>query len=298
MGWKTIILGCESKISLSQNRMKVLIDGDYHIFPLNDLDTVIFSHEQLVITIPLLSALIENNVNIIICDSKNDPIGTFNCFNGHSLVFKQLTKQMNWRITRKKRLWKMIIRNKISTEIDILTLFKINENDNLSQLKKLRNTIYTDDLSNREAIAARIYFNNLFSNNFRRDNPEPINFALNYGYKIIASYISKIITSRGYLPQLGIHHIGESNPFNLTYDFIECFRAIVDAWVFTHINEKFTSSDKQALIGLLDYKIYINDKWFRLKNAIEDIIDSYIAYLNEETETIITIDLSRGIRDD
>lgn len=39
---------------------------------------------------------------------------------------------------------------------------------------------------------------------------------------------------------VGHHHIGESNPFNLTYDFIEPFRAVVDAWVFLYIRDSFT----------------------------------------------------------
>ena len=296
MGWKTLIVGCESKISLSQNRLKLTVDGEYHIFPLNDLDTVIFSHNQVVITIPILVSLMENNVNIVVCDGKNDPIGTFNAFNGHSLVFKQLKKQMDWRLVQKKKLWKRIIENKIATEIDVLSLFEKNE-DSIRQLKKLKSSIYTDDLSNREAIAARIYFVSLFGETFNREDYGPINAALNYGYKIIASYISKILVSRGYLPQLGIHHIGEANPFNLTYDFIECFRAIIDAWVYAHIEDKFSSNEKQSLVGIMEYKIYLKEKWFRLNDAIEDIIDSYIAYLNDESDEIIFIDLSKGIRD-
>ena len=297
MGWKTLIIGCESKIAISQNRMKVSIDGDYHNFPITDLDTVIFSHDKVVITIPLLVELMKNNINVVICDNKNDPIGTFNCFNNHSLVFKQLKKQMNWRLVQKKKLWRRIIENKIKTEIDVLNLFG-KDASTIDRLKKLKNSIYTDDISNREAIAARVYFISMFNDDFNRDNDVPVNFALNYGYKIIASYISKVLVSRGYLPQLGIHHIGESNPFNLTYDFIECFRAIVDAWVFDNINEKFTSLDKQALVEILNHKIYINHKWFRLKDAIEDVIDSYLGFLNEEIDEIIQIDLSKGVRDD
>lgn len=297
MGWKTLIIGCECKVSLSENRLKIHIEDDYHIYPLNDLDTIIFSHRFIIITMPLLIAMINNNVNIIICDDKNDPIGTFNAFNNHSLVFKQLKKQLDWRLVRKKKLWKRIIENKIKSEIDVLTSFGKDEKS-IKKLKELKNNIYTDDFSNREAIAARIYFTSLFSDDFNRDDVCTINNSLNYGYKIIASYISKCLVARGYLPQLGIHHIGESNPFNLTYDFIEPFRAIVDAWTYSHIEDKFSSNEKQSLIEILDYKIYTNNKWFRLKDAIEDIVDTYIAFLNEETENILIVDLSKGMKDD
>ena len=39
--------------------------------------------------------------------------------------------------------------------------------------------------------------------------------------------------------------------------------------------------------------------WFRLSDAIEDIVDSYISFLNEEKDYILKIDLKHGyITDD
>ena len=89
MGWKTIIIGCECKVSLSLNRLKITIGNEYQNIALCDIDTVIFSHAKVVMTIPMLSELVNNNINVIICDEKNDPIGIFQPFNGHSLVFKR-----------------------------------------------------------------------------------------------------------------------------------------------------------------------------------------------------------------
>ena len=118
---------------------------------------------------------------------------------------------------------------------------------------------------------------------------------MNYGYKIIASYISKCITSRGLITQLGVHHIGESNPFNLTYDFIEPFRVFIDLWVYENIKSSFSTYEKTEIINILNYKINVNHKWIRLCDAIEDIIDSYIAFLDERENNIITIDYSKGM---
>lgn len=297
MSWKTIIIGSECKVSLSMNRMKVTIGDEYHNIPLCDLDTVIFTHDKAVITIPLLAQLMENNVNVVICDHKNDPIGVFQPFNTHSLVFKQLQKQIDWKKTRKKKLWKRIVKNKIQSEIDILELLEI-ENAPLSLLKEYRDSIYNDDQTNREGASARLYFSALFGSEFTRNDLNAINFALDYGYKIIASYLSKCIVSRGLLTQLGIHHIGESNAFNLTYDFIEPFRALIDAWVYENIEEQFSVAQKQELIELLQVKVYVDGKWFRLNDAIEDIVDSYIGFLNEKNDDILRIDLSKGIKSD
>ncbi len=296
MGWKTVIIGCEAKVSLTLNRMKITIGNEFQNIALCDIDSVIFTHDRVVMTIPLLSALIENNINVIICDSKNDPIGIFQAFNGHSLAFKQLNKQIEWKVTRKKKLWKQIVEQKIQSEIDVIKMIG-GSNKTLNTLTEYRNSVYTDDQSNREAAAARIYFTELFDKSFSRDLDNDINYALNYGYKIIASYISKCIASRGLLTQLGIHHIGESNPFNLTYDFIEPFRAIVDIWVKENIKESFTVSNKREIIEILNYKIYISGKWLRICDGIEDIIDSYIAFLDERISDILEIDLSKGIKE-
>lgn len=115
---------------------------------------------------------------------------------------------------------------------------------------------------------------------------------MNYGYKIIASYISKFIASRGYLTQLGIHHIGEGNPFNLTYDFIETFRVIVDQFIIKELKPKdeLDMIDRYQLTNILNSKVVINNKKIYLSAAIETIVDSYFRFLNKETEEIITYD--------
>ncbi len=295
MGWKTVIIGSECIVSLTLNRMKITVDHNYQNIPLNDINTVIFSHDKTTITIPLLAKLIEKNINVIICDSKNDPIGIFQPYNTHSLVFKQLNKQIQWKVTRKKHLWKKIIEQKIQSEIDILQLLNI-QDENSIMLKKYRENVYNDDQTNREAVSARLYFSILFGKEFTREEQTATNYALNYGYKIIASYISKCIAARGMLTQLGIHHMGESNPFNLTYDFIEPFRVIVDAWVYLYIKDVFTVKHKKELIHLPLAKIFVDGKWLRLNMAIERIIDTYIAYLNTGEEAFLAMDLKQGIQ--
>lgn len=294
MGWKTIIIGSECCTSISLERMKITIGEDYQTIPLCDIDTVIFSHDRVIITIPLLSELVAHNINIVICDSKNDPIGIFQPFNNHSLVFKQLMKQINWKITRKKKLWKRIVERKIESEINVLKLIG-GRDEIVNRLKQYKESVYNDDQTNREGASARIYFLELFGKEFNRELECVQNHALNYGYKIIASCISRCLVSRGLLTQLGIHHIGESNPFNLTYDIIEPFRAVIDIWVYLNIKDEFSKIKKIEIIEILNYRVFVDGKKLRLKDAIEDIVDSIIAFMNEERDDILFIDLSKGI---
>ena len=65
MGWKTIIVGSECVVSVALNRMKISIGEEYQTIPLVDIDTVIFSHNKLVITIDVrLSEITPVNTNI------------------------------------------------------------------------------------------------------------------------------------------------------------------------------------------------------------------------------------------
>ena len=70
-------------------------------------------------------------------------------------------------------------------------------------------------------------------------------------------------------------------------------------WLARKINPKRNKDIVvQELIELLNRKVYISNKWFRLSDAIEDIIDSYISFLNEENMNVLCIDFSKGIRNE
>lgn len=295
MGWKTVVIGAECRVSLTLDRMRISMNDEYMNIPLTDINTVIFTHQKAVMTSSLIAALINANISIIICDNKNDPIGIFQPFNGHSLVFKQLNNQLNWKITRKKKLWKYIIEEKIQSEIECLNFLSPSKDD-IEILKKYKSDVLNNDDTNREAASAKVYFCALFGKSFSREDNSAINAGLNYGYKIIASHLSRCLASRGLITQLGIHHKGEANPFNLTYDFIEPFRYVVDMFVHEYINDKFGVKEKRLIIDLLQSKIFINNKWMRLVDASEDILDSYIAFLNESSDSILRIKYNQGIK--
>lgn len=71
---------------------------------------------------------------------------------------------------------------------------------------------------------------------------------------------------------------------------------IVDRWVYENVSENFLVSQKIELIKLLQAKIYVNGKCYRFTDAIEDIIDSYIAFLNESNDQILSVDYKSGIQ--
>lgn len=287
MGYKTVVINEECKVNLEQNSIVFNIDGEKLKVYIKDLNCVIFNNQKVIITIPLISRLMEDNVCIIICDSKNDPMGSFLPFNGSSQPYKHIKYQIRWNSVRKKQLWKLIIENKIKSEYEALKLIG-KDNKAIEQLVVYGNDVKSGDKTNREGIAAREYFKGLFGSEYFRHADDVRNYAMNYGYKIIVSYISKQIVARGYLTQVGIHHCGETNPYNLTYDFIEPFRVIVDIWVEANINKDsiFTTSDRMNLVNILNCTVPVGGKTYYLSSAIDIILDSYISFLEERCDSV------------
>jgi len=85
---------------------------------------------------------------------------------------------------------KYLIYSKIDNQKNILKT--LNKNDYvINALEKLSKNILQGDTTNREAVATRIYFRELYGSYFVRFKDELINSQLNFGYKILVSYITK-----------------------------------------------------------------------------------------------------------
>jgi len=135
-----------------------------------------------------------------------------------------------------------------------------------------------NDETNREGHAAKVYFNCVFGMDFSRRTASFTNLALNYGYSILLSCFNREIVQNGYLTQLGIWHKNEFNFFNLSSDFMEPFRILVDRIVF-ELNEG--DNYKLELLKLLESKVKIDNKKQTVENAISIYCRSLLDALNE-----------------
>ena len=130
----------------------------------------------------------------------------------------------------KKNIWKQIIESKIKNQAALLD--KLGKNGNI--LKPYYCNVKSGDSDNREGIAAKIYWNELFGNNFIRTHEgiEPNNL-LNYGYTILRAAVTRSIMGSGLLPAIGIFHKNKYNAFPLADDIMEPYRPFVDELVYT-----------------------------------------------------------------
>ncbi|AHF57270.1 putative CRISPR-associated protein [Spiroplasma eriocheiris CCTCC M 207170] len=137
-----------------------------------------------------------------------------------------------------------------------------------------------------------MFFRTLYGSAFIRLSDDLINSALNYGYKIIVSCISRTLVRYGLILHIGVHHIGKTNPYNLSYDFIEPFRPLVDFWVTRNLYKldgKLTYNQRISLVKLLDERVEIDNKIMSVNNAINYMIKSFITCLKESNPELLKL---------
>lgn len=277
MSFRTVVIESRCKLEYSLNYMICRKGDEIKRILIDEIKMLIIDSLQVVLTTSLINELSKRKVKIIFIDETHDPLGEIVTYQNNYYSYRKIKEQIAFTSAhRKDILWKHIIIKKIINQSYNLKLLK-KEEDYL-RLQGYAQEVQLADSTNREGHAAKVYFNSIFGINFSRsDTNLKINKYLNYGYSILVSLINREIKALGYLTELGIHHIGESNHFNLSYDFIEPIRPIVDYYViFNYIDE---SNYKREFIKMLSLKVQYNKKEFYLDNAIRLYIEDMVAYL-------------------
>lgn len=280
MSWRTVLVTQKAKASYKDGYMIIKSDESENVIHLSELATVIFENTAINITAYLLCELANNKVKVIFCDHKRNPYGEIIPYYGRYNVSKKMMIQSNWHDGLKKLLWTMIVAQKILNQAQLLV--KHGFEAEAEMLRQYAQQVELEDVTNREGHAAKVYFNALFGKKFSRDQDNPINAALNYGYGIILSAFNREITNNGYSTSLGINHISEYNPFNLTCDLMEPFRVVVDDFVYQNRILAFSSEMKVDLINLLNLRVVIDGQNQYLAKAIEIYTRSFFQALEEK----------------
>ena len=146
------------------------------------------------------------------------------------------------------------------------------------------------DTTNREGQAARLYFSLLFGDSFRRHSEDDLNSALNYGYAILRSQISRLISLHGYHTALGLWHRSQRNPFNLSCDLMEPFRPFVDEAVFLRMDWTWDSIYRRELIALPRLPVRFNGRRMELATAAECYVLDVLSAVNDKERRIGEVD--------
>ena len=289
MGWRSVIITQHAKLTYSMQMMIVQTRDGINQIPIEDINLLLVSTTQAVITSALISKLAQNQTKVIFVDEKDNPVVETAVYYPGTRNIAKLTQQFNWDDHLKELLWTRIVSQKIKNQIAVLANYHLNKDEVQSELDQLE----INDESNREAIAARKYFMLLFDKDFVRRDTSAINAALDYGYAILLSSFNREIAMNGYLTYFGIHHCSQENQFNLASDLMEPFRPFVDYWVKAHERIKELTPDiKYGLVELLSLEIKFNGKSTLLTNAITVYTRECLKFLSGDRKELPEMEMS------
>lgn len=277
MSWRIIYIEEAKSVRLYLDNIKIEKETGELTVPLADIHTLVIDNQMISITVPLIVKCSEYNINLIICSMEHMPVSYINPFTGNFQSAMMLKKQISWDEYIKGIIHKKIIKNKIENQYSLLKHFNLNINT-ISKMVDFSYEVDSYDLTNREGLAAKMYFREPFGTDFKRFEEDPVNAGLNYGYSILRSQISKTIIAKGLNPSLGIFHKGYNNPFNLSDDIIEVFRPLIDEYVYLYLKDAiiFKKEHRLQIISQTTKEVYIEGKRQTIFNAIRIYLEKII----------------------
>lgn len=260
-----------ARLSLKNQQMVVDREGfDLAAVPIEDIGVLILDHPQITHTQGLLAACSENNVALLVCSEKHLPSAILLPLEGNSLHSKIIAQQAQVTEPTCKRLWQAIVRAKIREQAKALLLSTGDD----SPLPAYAKRVKSGDTENIEGQAARIYWQKLFGQDFRRDPKTPgINTLLNYGYAVMRAAVARAIVSTGLHPSLGLHHHNQYNSFCLADDLVEPLRPVVDLKVYELCKKlpeepALTTENKRVLLETLSADCVMNGQRLPLMTSL------------------------------
>ncbi|MBU1720895.1 MAG: type II CRISPR-associated endonuclease Cas1 [Bacteroidetes bacterium] len=248
-------------LSFKQNQLvaKDSGTGEERTVPVEDIGFVVLESMQISISLPLIEALVANNVAVVFCNAKHMPQSLLLNLDGHHAQTELFRQQIDASAPLKKSLWKQTVEAKIINQATLLKQLGREYSEVLLYAKDVK----SGDPENREGTAARIYWNRLFGENFSRDRYGVApNDLLNYGYIVLRAAVARALVGSGLLPTFGIHHRNKYNAYCLADDVMEPYRPYVDRIVLRMYDQEperksLEKEHKAELLKLLTEDVMI-----------------------------------------
>lgn len=285
---QTLFFTTPASLSLRNSQM-VISRKDFEDVtrPIEDIGCVVLENQMIRVTLPLLNELVKNNVAVIICDQKLMPSAMLQCLEGNTTQAESLKLQLSASEPMKKQAWKQIIEAKIRNQASVLQRQTPMGGD---VLRPFYSNVKSADSDNREAVAAKIYWSQLFGKEFKREREGCApNALLNYGYALLRAATARALVGSGLLPALGIFHKSRYNAFPLADDVMEPFRPFVDEMVFNLCCQgtpHVTKDTKGALMRVLSCDVKMDKLTRPLQIALTFTTASLVKYYAGETKKL------------
>lgn len=279
MSFRTVCIESPCRCSYQSGYIVVRKEDDTTKIHLSEISSITLHTTQVYVSAYLLAELAKAKISLVITDEKHNPAGQYLPLYGAHNTSKRIMMQIAWGEPIKKRVWQRVVKDKIKQQARFLDERCYDE---ARILKSTVPEVRSGDVTNREAQAARIYFQALFGPDFCREQDIATNAALNYGYAVLLSMVNREIVSRGYLTQCGICHRSEYNQFNLACDFMEPFRPAVDRLVVDWLAIDFDSDMRRVLSDLPNKGVRYREGTYRLGSVVGLYVQDCLNALNKK----------------
>ncbi len=290
--WRSVIIYNGEKLKIKDEWLVVEFeDSSEKRIPLEDLNCVVIDNRDLVLSVPALAAFGKYRINVVFTDEKHLPCAELYPVNGSYRSYGIIKRQIEMSYDFKGNVWKYITIAKILNQATVLENIWA-ETEVIEKLQAFASEVTEHDAGNREAICAKIFFKEIYGSSFIRFEDDAINSSMNYGYAIIRSCVAKCLISHGFNCAIGVHHISETNAFNLADDFMEPLRPIVDQWVYANMDfleEGLSKQVKSELVNLVNVEVSFNDKNMKLRYAIDYMVQSYISAIESNNPSKVVL---------
>lgn len=233
--------------------------------PIEDIGAIILEDQQTTVTLPLLNALSDNNAAVIFCGNDRMPNAMLMNLDSNKTQGESYRTQVEASEPLKKSIWKQIVEAKIRNQAALLR--KLGKD--ADKLKPYYMNVKSGDADNREGIAAKIYWTELFGREFirMREGAEPNNL-LNYGYTILRAAVARSLMGSGLLPAFGIFHRNRYNAFPLADDLMEPYRPYVDELAY-HLHAAGKSQLTKEVKGELLRLLFVDTRFDKILRPLD-----------------------------
>ena len=257
--------------------------------PVEDIGFVIIENNQVYVSVPVINALAENNAAVVFCNEKHLPFSMNLPLDCNTIQNQLFTAQIEASLPMKKKCWKEIIEMKIKNQAKVLEKYNINS----MRLKEFASAVKSGDSTNREAMAAKLYWDLLIDVDWiRKREGEYPNNLLNYGYAILRAAAARSLIGSGLLPTFGIHHHNKYDAYALADDIMEAYRPYIDDEVFVYMkehkdSENLTIDFKKQILKVLVRDVEIGKVTRPLMIALTITSSSLAKVFTREGESLV-----------
>lgn len=256
--------------------------------PIEDIGVVVIENQMVKASIPLLNALTENNVAVVLCDAHSMPCSMLTTLDANTTLQETYRYQIDASLPQKKRAWQQIVEGKIRNQSQLLS--KLGKDGDM--LKPYYSNVKSGDSDNKEGAAARLYWSQMFYPGFKRERYGDVpNALLNYGYTILRAATARALLGSGLYPAFGIFHRNRYNAFPLADDVMEPYRPFVDeivARIYVEENHSLLTTEvKQYLQRVLFADVVIGKQMRPLEVALSSTTASLAHFLKGETTELV-----------